>query len=430
MKKFILLLSVVLACLLAGCSILTADQLYQLPRRAQEDDHLQSAIDSSMTGLNYCAPLSGEHQQTVQMADLDGDGVQEYLVFAKGSSEKPLRILIFCRIGQTYSLMETIESTGSAFDLVEYVQMDKRAGVELVVGRQVSNEILRSVSVYSFSSGQAETLVSTNYSKYMVCDLDGDRLTELMVLRPGQSDTDNGVAELYGVENGVMERSNEVSMSASVDRLKRIISGTLHGGTPAVFVGSAVQESALITDVYAVVDGVFTNVSFSNESGTSVQTLRNYYVYADDIDNDGDVELPDLITMDPYQGQQEAAKQYLIRWYSMAADGSEIDKMFTYHNFVGGWYLELGQDLADGLSVVQEENTYRFYLQGEQLYSISVLTGSNREEQGTADGRFVLHRTETVVYAAKLESMNVSLTKEVLIAAFHMIRQDWKTGEM
>ena len=113
---------------------------------------MQSAIDSSMTGLNYCAPLSGEHQQTVQMADLDGDGVQEYLVFAKGSSEKPLRILIFCRIGQTYSLMDTIESTGSAFDLVEYVQMDKRAGVELVVGRQVSNEILRSVRVYSFSS--------------------------------------------------------------------------------------------------------------------------------------------------------------------------------------------------------------------------------------------------------------------------------------
>ena len=42
-----------------------------------------------------------------------------------------------------------------------------------------------------------------------------------------------------------------------------------------------------------------TNVTFSNDSGTSIQTMRNFYVYADDIDNDGVVELPSLLTMKP-----------------------------------------------------------------------------------------------------------------------------------
>ena len=48
-----------------------------------------------MYGMTYASPHSGENQQTVQMADLDGDGKQEYLLFAKGGSERPMRVLIF-----------------------------------------------------------------------------------------------------------------------------------------------------------------------------------------------------------------------------------------------------------------------------------------------------------------------------------------------
>lgn len=83
------------ALLLGGCGARTVDQMYCLPKRSEDYNNLQSAIESAMGTMDYCAPLAGENQQTVQMADLDGDGEQEYLVFAKGSAEKPLNILIF-----------------------------------------------------------------------------------------------------------------------------------------------------------------------------------------------------------------------------------------------------------------------------------------------------------------------------------------------
>ena len=133
--------------LLTACNMRTVEDLYCVPKRSEEFTNLQSVMDAAMAGLEYSSPLSGEHQQTVQMADLDGDGEEEYLLFAKGSAEKPLKILIFSGDGESYELLDTIESNGSAFDQVEYIRMNDRPGYELVVGCQVSDQVLRSVSV-------------------------------------------------------------------------------------------------------------------------------------------------------------------------------------------------------------------------------------------------------------------------------------------
>ena len=93
MKKRIVLLTMALfaALLFSGCAMPTVEDMYALPKRSQEYSHLQTAIDTAMYGMSYSAPRSGDNQQTVQMADLDGDGVDEYIVFAKGATEKPLQ---------------------------------------------------------------------------------------------------------------------------------------------------------------------------------------------------------------------------------------------------------------------------------------------------------------------------------------------------
>lgn len=431
------LLPVLAVLLLTGCNMRTVDELYLLPKRSEAYTNLQTRIDQVMVGKEYSAPLSGENRQIVQMVDLDGDGVVEYILFARDSDDKPLHIYIFTGENGEYTLMDSIESTGTAFEQVEYVQMDDRAGYEIVVGRQVSDQVLRSVSVYTVKNGEVEQCVTANYSKFVCHDLDADGFSELLLLHPGETDTDNGIAELYGIENGSIERSAEVNMSEPSDAIKRIMVGKLNDGIPAVYVASDVDGGAIITDVYAIVDGAFTNVSFSNESGTSVQTLRNYYVYADDIDEDGVLELPSLITMKLPADSSTGANQYLIRWYAMDSDGSEIDKLYSYHNYMGGWYLCLSSDLAPRMSVIQQGNSYEFSIwdedfnQSEKLMSVFVLTGQKRDEQASIDNRFVLYRTESTVYAANLEvaSAAYGISKDGLINSFRLILQDWNTGE-
>lgn len=425
---------VLLAALLGGCAMQTVDKLYCLPRRSQAYNDIQSAIDAAMGDRSYCAPTAGENRQTVQMVDLDGDGAAECLLFTKSASEeKPLQILIFHRAQERYELADTISCYGTAFDRVEYAQIDGKAGKELLVGCRISDQVPRAVSVYAFSSGKAERLVSANYTNYLCFDLNGDACDELFLLSAGNSPSGSGVAQVFGVEDGALVRYNEARMSEPVEALRRIVTGKLSDGHSAVYVASAVDERAIVTDVYAIVDGVFTNVSFSNESGTSVQTLRSYDIYADDIDNDGVVELPDPVVL-PEQTRETADEQYLIRWYAMAADGSETDRMYTFHNFSGGWYLELDRAWARKLTVSRRALALEFYLSGdtaEKVFTIYTFTGEDREEQAAAGNRFVLYRSESATYAMELEAASgvMGLTREGLISAFHPIQQDWKTGE-
>ena len=122
----------------------------------------------------------------------------------------------------------------------------------------------------------------------------------------------------------------------------------------------------------------------------------------------------------------------------MGEDGAETDKMHTFHNYVGGWYLQLAPEWTNRISVSQNGNVFEFHLWNEdyqtaqQIFSVIVLTGQNREEQAVLDNRFTVYKSESVIYAARMEvaSGALCLTQNDLIESFHLIRQDWKTGEM
>ena len=440
MKKRILLSAMLMltALLFSGCTMQTVEDMYALPKRSEAYSHLQTAIDTAMYGMDYSAPRSGDNQQTIQLADLDGNGVDEYIVFAKGASEKPLQVLVFSQQEDgTVRTMDTIGLTGLNFERAEYVEFDGRPGKELVLGFQVSDRILSSVAVYTFGSGDAELLLLNGYSKFLTCDLDENGMAELMVFRPGEAETERGMVVLYSCQDELIQRSVETELSEPPASIRRMTPGYLQSGEPAVFVASSADENSTVTDIFTLKDGVFTNISFSRRADTSVRTLRNFTVYAEDIDDDKVLELPALITMKPVTLNQRMEQRYLLRWFSVDIDGWEMDKAYTFHDYSGGWYMDLDSAWAARVSVDQYNNTYSFYVWDESyqdptpLFTVYIFTDSGRDEESVAYGRFALYRSEAVAYAAKLSSgaAEYGISSEQLIENFHLIRQNWRTGE-
>ena len=95
MKRMLLaVLAAAMSLVLSGCFVKTVDELYTLPKHSDEYNRLEQAIDQVMSSQNasYAAPVSGMNQQSVQLADLDGDGTEEVVAFLKTTGDKPLKL--------------------------------------------------------------------------------------------------------------------------------------------------------------------------------------------------------------------------------------------------------------------------------------------------------------------------------------------------
>ena len=122
----------------------------------------------------------------------------------------------------------------------------------------------------------------------------------------------------------------------------------------------------------------------------------------------------------------------------MASDGSEHVKCHTYHDFMGGWYVKLDNAWASRLSVLQQGGQYEFFIWDEEyenaqkVMTIFAFSGQNREEQSRQEDQFILLKTDSVIYAAKIYpiSAKYNITQETVVLNFQLIHHDWKTGEI
>lgn len=437
-KKIALVFAAGLLCaLLSGCFVKTVDELYTLPRHSDEYDNLQKAIDASLSsgGCDYCAPVSGSNQQSVQLADLDGDGEEEAVVFAKASGEKPLKAYVFDKTDGTYENVAVIEGNGTAFARVEYVDLDGDAGVEMLIGRQLSDQVLQSVSAYALHEGKITELMSASYSQFTVADLDNDGKSDIFLLRL-DPESHQGAAELYRCRDGRMERGPEVSLSSGAQSVKRVTTGFVAYNIPAVFVTSAAEEEALMTDVFIFRGGTFQNLC---AAGAGQSSVRNPFAYACDINADGLVELPELVSLPAADAAEETYS--LIRWYHLKLDGSKDVVLRTYHRFSGGWYVEIPESWDERITIRKADeleggrgltfSAWNGAAPAEPIFTIYAFSGEERLDLAQADGRFLLLEQGDTAYSASLGTAQQAdmLTQDVLREMFHIIHVDWNSGE-
>ena len=437
MKRMILFaLMAILLVSLSGCFMEPAENLYEIPKQSSDYYELQSAIEKAMpAGASYCPPTAGDNQQAVQFADLDGDEKDEAIVYLKTTGSTPLSVCVFGKREGKYALIAKVDFAGSSFDHVEYVQIDGAAGNELVVGRQISDQVAQTLGVYALRGDTMQELMTANYSEFITTDLDTDGNRDLVLLC---ADTDqHGVAEYYHWKDDQLLREREAGMTTAVSAVRRIITGKMCESVPAVFVASEFGEGTIVTDIFGLRDGSFANLALSDENATGVKTVRDYYVYSNDIDSDGLIELPRLIAMQELAGDETSKNRSLICWYNLYPDGTERVKCLTYHNYSTGWYLEIPQRWKTSLAVSRAAVYgttlgYRFLLADEngatELFSLTAVSGDDAAQMLQEGVWQKLTEKGDMVYLCAI-SDPTRLNFETLRSMFHFIRVDWKTGE-
>ncbi|MGE9971928.1 hypothetical protein [Candidatus Pseudoscillospira sp. SGI.172] len=448
MKKRTALLAFLLALTLTGCFFRGADELYTVPRPSKDYEALQVRLSEFIAkGGEYAAPLSGELIQSVQLQDLDGDGIQEAIAFFRfPNEEKPMKICVFHQTDEGYETLTVIEGAGTAINCVEYAQMDDEPYQEIVVSWQMSDKV-HSLAAYAIGPGQAEELLRTDYDSYRLSDLDQDGQQELVVFRTPPEGGPR--AELYDYQGGLaMVGTAPLSGGITAVADGGVRAGNLMGRVPALFVVSAYEENGTITDIFTCQDGRLKNITLDTAIGESGETIRFYtQVTGSDINGDGIVELPQPVPLPDYKITTAAVNFWLIHWRQFDAQGVAHPVFTTYHNDRDGWYFILPEAWGDNVTLTRSdlpgggERAVTFsYWEGDEsvepkpFLTIYKLTGSNRISRATMPGRFILFPEDglegaseaNTIYAAEFrDGWDHSLSEREIRDRFSLIKTDW-----
>ena len=426
--------------LLTACAGKSVDELYSLPQGADEYLDLQKKINLLLyNGAEYSPPTSGSYRQSVQLEDLDGDGVSEELVFMNVSGDdRPLKIYIFNEKDDEFYEAAVIEGEGTNIESINYVDMDNDGTTEIVVGRQISSSV-KMLTVYSSKGFQISTLINTDYVEYSVCSLTETEGADLLVIRSSAPDQAKEVNVMSCMEDGeVITSGTRLSMGA--ETVSRIRNTKLSDGVSAVMVEGTLSDGSLYTDVFAEIDGKVKNITMDAGTGVSESTLRGNVVYCRDINDDGIVEIPNLIQM---PSQNETTSYWLTEWYAYSSNGKRELVMTSFNNTTDGWMLAVPEEWTGKLTVRRAE-----YVSGERsvlfsyidnsgeihdFLSIYTLSGENKTERSKMPGRFVLVTESERIFAARIFDSEttelIGVTADMVKENFSIIYSEWNTGE-
>ena len=439
MKKTVaaLMLSV-LALALSGC-IFTAPEatLYRLPKLAGEYESLEARIDTLLAmGGEYAAPTSGSNLQSVQMIDLDSDGVEEAVAFFRfPNDKKPMKIYIFKAEGDSYEQYACIEGTSTLIYSVNYADLDGDGRREILVGYRSSSDV-QGLSIYPMTAGSPEALLIKGYSRYANIDMNGDGKQELLILC---SDTESvGRVDYYDWADGTLAMRYSMRLSLSLAEVSRLTVGTLAGGENALFVTEVTADNLTVTDVLALRSGRLQNVALGPDGDRMPEGTAFLGLFPRDENDDGVTEVPEAREMQCLD--EEGERQYYVVWRQYSADGTAADVQSCYHNVEDGWNLKLPEEwskekLAAERTVGADESAVSFYRVGadgsrKKVLTIYRLTGSMREELAGIGDRFTLTRQVEAVYAAEIgDTWNMQLTEQSLRDRFSLIMAEWTMGD-
>ena len=407
MKRILLLFLGALLLALCGCGMGgSIDELYSLPQTADEYVELQRAIDAVLGGgAVYSAPVDGVHRKSVQLCDLDGDGEEEAVAFFATAGEKPLKIYIFRRSAGKYEKAAVIEGAGSSIESIDYEDLDGDGWMEAVVGWGMGGD-LKMLELYTLKGYQAASIAAADYSRYLTDDMNGDGRKELLAVRRGSAEAAGSVT-LYAVAGDGETISATERLSVGLDGITKLAVGALKDKPGALFVEGSCQ-GGLVTDILTYEDGSLKNITLDPATGVSEGNLRSSTAAFQDLSGDENYLIPIPRAL-PAQGE---TVYRVLDWYGYNSRGKRTIVTTTYHNYSDSWYLILPDSWGE-ISLRREDSdvgeravVFSFWNgEGESVTDFLViytLSGENRTELASREGRSVIISGGETIYAAEL----------------------------
>ncbi len=432
-KIIALVLSLLILC---GCDMYSESSILQHPELPEQYGDLLDAITSiTSKGYEYTEPVSGLNRQSLQIMDLDGDGIDEGIALMRDTANSyKTFIYIFRQVDDSFELLDVIEGKRGGIYTVSFSNILSRGNIELLVEWGDANSEVRDITAYSLSGGKAETVLDTKGIQYSVSDIDQNGINDLCII------TKNGAkrtAEIYIPSLGKMQKISELPLADGSGKVLQMTTGNATPDSGGVFI-ECENGSGVITSIIVYENGEFINAV---PKGISCDVK----VFCEDVNGDGITETPIAALSTEAKGEVNRCYD----WCVYEGAGNIRRAAFTYHSFVENWYMSM--PLSWSGAVTAERNTTRpgqvsvlFSAKEElpimqdievsaanterALFSVYILTGAQRKTLAAQDGRVVLYENEDTSFVAEIHSdafKGEIIDEEFVKNSFKIRKSDW-----
>lgn len=378
MKNKSILLIFLVALLISGCSITESPvDLMKPPELSDDKENIRIAIKEYLPkNTKLITPPTDDNKfSSIKFVDIDGDGMDEALVFYSMTLEdNPFRILILKKQDSLWVNKDEIKIIGQDLDKVLFKNILGNKGMEIIVGSKEKYSIYKNITVYSLTKREKKVIFKNEYDDFIIDDLDNDAISELLLFKKG-SDMEGAQAELYKNSMDVISKVDEVMFSKNAD-INYVFYDYLYKNEKGIIISTLEDKEFINTYLMKVEGGKLVNlISDGFIKSRKEDTLD--VIKPKDINKDGTLEfaVPNKIQ----ENSSEKLINKLTEWYSYDGNSGIKLEAINYYDEVLNFTFDLPLKWKDNL-IITNQTSHKNTIREEDYVSVDYKKDANSKK--------------------------------------------------
>lgn len=394
-----------LVMLFSSCSLFSYQNIGDLlhaPRLGQGQGEIQDALAAYLgEEPQYKFPKEGAHRSPLVVADLNGDGTDEGVLFftlasGTGASAADVNMAILENANDEWRVVRIERGMRTDVASVEVADMFGDGTHQLIVGYSTSILTSKVLVLYWYTGPDFESLSSSvgDYTHYLLDDFTGTG--RLDIARVYMEEESGLRLDFITAQNEKFERVQKtVELYNNFAACKGIYSSLGPNGERLLVVDGEIggNLASQILNYSASGEGFYARPQ-AETTEMAKTTLRRFTLLTSrDIDNDGKIEIP-VDTQDSYQIISSEKNLREVIWYDFLGTSAEIKQYGVldldrniYVRLPDAWkdFYEVSISTAYGEWQVEDRRTGEILLQLRSAIADEALPGEEKRVPDTAN---------------------------------------------
>lgn len=437
-RLFLCIILALFVFLLSGCDVFTADtaELFSPPSLSGELKAISDALKAS-AGNDYTLkyPSAGEYRSAVVQKDVNGDKIPESFAFYSKTDHDviTMNINVVCRDGEEWTSAGSQSIVAGGVDRIDFCDLDLDGSLEILVGWQIYGNSEMQLAVYSFKDNVLTQRLLNKYTHFIVCDLDNNEKSELLILDMNTTDSIN-TALLYDFSSNGVSQIGNCQLDSNIQSIGEPVLAELSSGKNAVYIDS-VKGLGAITEVLCFEQGQLVNPLFDKTTRETSATLRSIDFSTKDINDDGVLEIPVQLNVPAVAKGEVTEKLYLTKWCSFNGEQLTVKKT-SMINIIDGFDYTIPEKWIGNIAVLKDTKNsvreiYAYNAEemtiGEELLYIKAV-----KKKDWDDGKYAplklqkITESDKTVFACEIypKGVELGLTLEKVKNDFKLYKQE------